>query len=163
MSTNNDNPTKVSIDNLTKELALVFGQLKRVSHVFSPSDDLRPSESNLLVNLTYLCPPGSKGIKVSELSKHLKITSAAVTHVVQSLEQSGYVARAMDSKDRRSILVSATDAGHAFVEEREKDLFDRFQHLREHLGTEDAQQLLRILSKSIKFLSVYQDRYETKP
>lgn len=162
MSADKDKPA-ANIDNLTKELALVFGQLRRVGHVFSPSTDLRPSESNLLVTLTYLCPPGAKGIKVSELAKHLKITSAAVTHVVQSLEQGGYVVRKMDSKDRRSILVSATEAGHAYIEAREKDLFNRFQHLREHLGTEDTEQLVKILSKSIKYLSVYQDHNEAKP
>ena len=151
-----DNIPETNIDNITKELALVFGQLKRVGHVFSPSKDLRQSESNLLVYLTYLCPPGSNGIKVSELSKQLKITSAAVTHVIQSLEHDGYITRTMDASDRRSILVTATDDGHRFVEAREKELFERFQHLREHLGEDDAQQLIRILAKSIKFLSQYE-------
>ncbi|OAB34345.1 transcriptional regulator [Paenibacillus macquariensis subsp. defensor] len=148
-----DNNMNFNNDNLTKELALIFGQLKRVGNVFSPSKELRQSESNLLVYLTYLCPPGTNGIKVSELSKQLKITSSAVTHVIQSLEQTGYITRTMDPSDRRSILVSATDNGHHFVEEREKELFARFQQLREHLGTDDAEQLIRILNKSINFLS----------
>ncbi|MDR0267242.1 MarR family transcriptional regulator [Paenibacillus sp.] len=162
MTTDNNN-TDMNIDNITKELALVFGQLKRVGHIFSPSKDLRQSESNLLVHLTYLCPLGTNGIKVSELSKQLKITSAAVTHVIQSLEQKGYIARTVDPSDRRSILVTATENGHDFVEAREKELFDRFQHLREHLGTDDVRQLIRILTKSIRFLSTYQDRDEAKP
>jgi len=155
MSTD-DNIPESNIDNMTKELALVFGQLKRVGHVFSPSKDLRQSESNLLVYLTYLCPPGSSGIKVSDLSKQLKITSAAVTHVIQALEQNGYITRTMDSSDRRSILVAATEYGHRYVEAREKELFERFQHLREHLGADDAEQLTRILAKSIKFLSQFE-------
>ncbi|MED4531861.1 MarR family winged helix-turn-helix transcriptional regulator [Metabacillus fastidiosus] len=162
MSTDNHNPDK-NIDNLTKELAFVFSQLKRIGHVFSPSKDLRQSESNLLVYLTYLCPPGTNGIKVSELSKQLKITSAAVTHVIQSLEKNGYITRTMDPNDRRSILVSATKNGHNFVEAREKELFERFHHLSEHLGTDDVQQLIRILTKSIRFLSTYQDSDEVKP
>ncbi|OAB43208.1 MarR family winged helix-turn-helix transcriptional regulator [Paenibacillus glacialis] len=152
MSSDNNN-LDLNKDNLTKELALIFGQLKRVGNVFSPSKDLRQSESNLLVYLTYLCPPGSNGIKVSELSKQLKITSSAVTHVIQSLEQTGYITRTMDPGDRRSILVSATDEGHHFVEEREKELFARFQQLREHLGTDDTKQFIRILNKSVSFLS----------
>jgi len=152
MNTTNNN-IDLNNDNLTKELALIFGQLKRVGNVFSPSKELRQSESNLLVYLTYLCPPGTNGIKVSELSKQLKITSSAVTHVIQSLEQTGYITRTMDPSDRRSILVSATHDGHHFVEEREKELFARFQQLREHLGTDDAEQLIRILNKSINFLS----------
>lgn len=159
---NDDNFQGTNIDHLTKELALVFGQLKRVGHVFSPSKELRQSESNLLVYLTYLCPPGSNGIKVSDLSKQLKITSAAVTHVIQSLEQIGYITRTMDASDRRSILVTATEAGHEFVGARETELFERFQHLREHLGADDAEQLIRILAKSIKFLNTYEDSEASK-
>lgn len=159
---NDDNFQGTNIDHLTKELALVFGQLKRVGHVFSPSKELRQSESNLLVYLTYLCPPGSNGIKVSGLSKQLKITSAAVTHVIQSLEQNGYITRTMDASDRRSILVTATEAGHEFVGARETELFERFQHLREHLGADDTEQLIRILAKSIKFLNTYEDSAASK-
>lgn len=162
MSTDN-NYLDMNIDNTTKELALVFGQLRRIGHVFHPSNDLRQSELNLLVNLTYLCPPGTAGIKVSDLSKQLKITSAAVTHVIQSLEKSGYITRTMDPHDRRSIRVSATKHGHDFVEAREKELFERFHHLSEHLGADDAQQLIRILTKSIRFLSTYQQSDEVEP
>lgn len=162
MSTDNNN-LDINIDNKTKELALAFGQLRRVGHVFNPSNGLRQSELNLLVYLTYLCPPGTTGIKVSDLSKQLKITSAAVTHVIQSLEKNGYITRTMDPSDRRSILVSATKDGHDFVEAREKELFERFHHLSEHLGADDAQQLIRILNKSIRFLSTYQNSDEVKP
>ncbi|MBY0596514.1 MarR family winged helix-turn-helix transcriptional regulator [Peribacillus sp. NPDC096622] len=162
MSTDNNN-LDINIDNITKELALAFGQLRRVGHVFNPSNGLRQSELNLLVYLTYLCPPGTTGIKVSDLSKQLKITSAAVTHVIQSLEKNGYITRTMDPSDRRSILLSATKDGHDFVEAREKELFERFHHLSEHLGADDAQQLIRILTKSIRFLSTYQNSDEVKP
>ncbi|MBB4822887.1 DNA-binding MarR family transcriptional regulator [Sporosarcina luteola] len=155
MSPDKNNSDK-KIDTITKELAFSFGQLKRVGHVFKPAKDLRQSEANLLVHLTYICPPGSNGIRVSDLSKQLKITSAAVTHVIQSLEQIGYITRTADPSDRRSILVAATENGHRFVTEREQELFDRFQQLREYLGTDDAQQLIRILNKSTTFLSVYQ-------
>jgi len=154
MSADNNHSDK-NIDAITKELAFTFGQLKRIGHVFSPSKDLRQSESNLLVHLTYLCPPGTTGIKVSELSKQLKITSAAVTHVIQSLEKIGYITRTTDPNDRRSILISATESGHQFVAEREQELFDRFHDLRQHLGTDDTQQLIHILTKSIRFLSSY--------
>ncbi|WP_232699975.1 MarR family winged helix-turn-helix transcriptional regulator [Brevibacillus daliensis] len=157
-----DNNTELDNDNVTKELALVFGQLKRVGNVFIPSKDLRQSETNLLVYLTYLCPPGSNGIKVSELSKQLKITSAAVTHVIHKLEQTGYITRTIAPNDRRSVLVTATETGHKFVKSREQELFDRFQQLREHLGIDDTKQLIRILAKSVQFLSSYQDIHEAK-
>ncbi|MFJ7932501.1 MarR family winged helix-turn-helix transcriptional regulator [Peribacillus sp. NPDC096448] len=161
MNTDNNN-LDINIDNITKELALAFGQLRRVGHVFNPSNGLRQSELNLLVYLTYLCPPGATGIKVSDLSKQMKITSAAVTHVIQPLEKNGYITRTMDPSDRRSILVSATKDGHDFIEAREKELFERFHHLSEHLGADDAQHLIQILNKSIKFLSTYQDSDELK-
>ncbi|MFF0826527.1 MarR family winged helix-turn-helix transcriptional regulator [Brevibacillus sp. NPDC003359] len=162
MSTD-QNSSDVTIDHTTKELALVFGQLKRIGHVFSPSKDLRQSELNLLVHLTYVSPPGTNGIRVSELGKQLKITSAAVTHVIQSLEQQGFITRTVGPKDRRSILVAPTKEGYDFVEAREKELFERFQQLHEHLGTDDAQALIRTLTKSIRFLHTYQDSDESRP
>lgn len=157
------NKSDVTIDPTTKELALVFGQLKRIGHVFTPSKDLRQSELNMLVHLTYVSPPGTNGIKVSDLGKQLKITSAAVTHVIQSLEQQGYLTRTIGPKDRRSVLVAPTQEGYDFVAAREQELFDRFGQLREHLGTDDAGHLIRILSKSIRFLLTYEDSDVTKP
>ncbi|WP_159881788.1 MarR family winged helix-turn-helix transcriptional regulator [Paenibacillus puerhi] len=146
------NSSKPQETDLAKELAQLFGQYKRIGNVFPAFQALKQSESHMLASIVYLCPPGSRGIRVSELSAHLNITSAAVTHLITALERSGYIERAVEPADRRAVLVTATEAGHALVESKEQELLASFRDLRDYLGTEDAQELVRLLSASLRFL-----------
>lgn len=140
-------------DKLARELARAIGQIKRVGTFYSPFKELRQSQLHLLSIIVYMSPPGAKGIKVSELSSHLKITPGAVTHTINSLEENGYIYREADPKDRRVVLVKATQSGENFVELKEQELFTRFQELSLFLGEEDTQQLIRLLSSTVSFLS----------
>jgi DNA-binding MarR family transcriptional regulator len=53
----------------------------------------------------------------SELGDRLQVTRATVTGVVDSLERRGFVRRAANPADRRSLLLELTPAGRAVVQE----------------------------------------------
>lgn len=60
--------------------------------------------------LTVLCQAGP--MRMGELADALHITPASTTRAVTCLVDKGYAKRVKDAGDQRSIVVSATDAGH---------------------------------------------------
>jgi DNA-binding MarR family transcriptional regulator len=54
---------------------------------------------------------------IGELARAAGVSSRNVTGLVDTLERAGMVTRAPDPEDRRSVLVSITDAGAGWVEE----------------------------------------------
>ena len=53
------------------------------------------------------------GIKMSELSRSLMVSNGNVTPIIEKLVQTGMVIRVQPPDDRRSLIVSLSEAGHA--------------------------------------------------
>lgn len=54
--------------------------------------------------------------KLTHLAEKMEVKPSAVTVMIDRLEKMGYVTRTHDTVDRRSVLVTATDAGKAVLE-----------------------------------------------
>src|SRR5215469_7063348 len=50
-------------------------------------------------------------VTVSEISKHLHVTSPSITQLLKSLESRGLIERHIDTSDRRVIVVTLTEQG----------------------------------------------------
>jgi MarR family transcriptional regulator, 2-MHQ and catechol-resistance regulon repressor len=73
---------------------------------------LIPSEFAVLESLYHKGP-----IKLSEIGKHLLLTSGSVTYVVDKLEKQGLVKRVDCPEDRRAIFAHLTDEGRERIEQ----------------------------------------------
>ncbi|MDF2649796.1 MAG: transcriptional regulator, MarR family [Paenibacillus sp.] len=137
---------------IVQELARTFGQLARSSSKSKSFKGLRQSEFTLLTTVSYYTSADSSGIKISELSRALEMTPAGATHLVDALEQAGYLERLSDPADRRIVLVRSTPKGEEQIKETEAHFFDVFKGLAEHLGDQDTKELIRLLRTSLTFL-----------
>ena len=70
-------------------------------------DDVRPAAANVFP----FVPP--EGITVSELAGLARVRKQTMTQAVEQLEQTGYVERRPNPRDRRSRLVCLTDRGRS--------------------------------------------------
>lgn len=61
-----------------------------------------------------------KQMTISELAAILHSLPSAVSRTLRGLEESGYVERTVNKKDRRNTYVELTEAGKAIVEECER-------------------------------------------
>jgi len=86
--------------------------VERMQSLGSHSRALSPGAVDLLLRL---CTSGTAS--VGELARAAGVSSRNVTGLVDTLERAGLVARAPDPDDRRSVLVSSTDDGAAWVAE----------------------------------------------
>lgn len=87
------------------------------------------------------------GVKMSDLARFMRVTTAAMTGIVDRLVKSGYAVRDTEPGDRRIIMIKTTRKGLGLVkkvgEERKKMVMDIFGKL----AAPDRENYLKILMK----------------
>jgi DNA-binding MarR family transcriptional regulator len=138
---------------LGEEIAQTILQFKR----FGPKKDthlgIRQSEFMILSMLVHSPQFKSKGAKITELGVIMKVTPAAVTHMIATLASKEYVERDGDATDRRLVLVKPTEKGKALVETMVMRLVKRCEGMADFLGEKDSRELIRLMNKSFSYLS----------
>ncbi|NYE56690.1 MarR family winged helix-turn-helix transcriptional regulator [Carboxydothermus ferrireducens] len=133
---------------LTEELVRTVIQFKKGDGFHGQRFGIKKSELILLATMREMCGEGIDGVKVSDLSQRLNITPAAVTHMLNSLEEGGYIERIRDAKDRRIVMVRPSAKGKEILEQGKKEILKRFSGLVEYLGEKDTSELIRLLNKA---------------
>lgn len=104
----------------------------RVEQVFA-GHGLRTGEFDVLAALRRAGEPHV--LTPTRLSRSLMLSPAAMTHRLDRLDDAGWVERRLDPENRRSILVSLTDAGRELVD---RAVADHVAHEQRILGPLDA-------------------------
>lgn len=144
--------TKTSLD-LTRDLFQLMKQFPRPKLKQSSIDGLTRSEYELLVMLVMSFDENKKAFTVTEISSILQITPAGVTHLLNPLEDAGYIERLQDPNDRRIVRIGLTEKGTQVAEALILEVQEQLIGLVEHLGEEDSQTLIRLMSKAIEYFA----------
>ncbi|HVN53158.1 MAG TPA: MarR family transcriptional regulator [Anaerolineaceae bacterium] len=142
---------------LAEDLLRTLIQFNRMNIHRSLVGGLKRSEFIFLSTLTHLVQSGAKGVKVSSLSNQMEVTPAAVTHILNAMEETGYVERIADPADRRIVLIRPTETGEELMTTAKSRLFAALEGLVEYLGEEDSQELIRLLAVTMDY---YRERVE---
>jgi DNA-binding MarR family transcriptional regulator len=140
---------------LSHDLFQLMKQFPRPNVKQTSIDGLTRSEYELLVMLVMSVNNDKKAFTPTEISSLLQITPAGVTHLVNPLEEAGYVERLQDKSDRRVVRIGITDKGHQVAETLVAEVQKNLIGLVGYLGEEDSRALIRLLSKSIEFFASY--------
>ena len=92
-------------------------------------------------------------ISVSEISNLLQITPAGVTHLINPLEEKGFVQRLADRSDRRIVRVGLTARGTETADAMLTIIQEQLLGLINHLGEADGETFMRLMSRAIEYLS----------
>lgn len=126
-----------------------FLYLLRVATDLSIALDTCLSKHGLLQGrwwvLILLMREDSKTSTPSMLADKAGVTRATMTGLIDGLEQSGLVARIYTKDDRRSVLISLTDAGQAKLDVVMPDYYRRLRQCMQALDEEKRRQLQQIL------------------
>jgi DNA-binding MarR family transcriptional regulator len=133
-------------ENIAKELATTLLKLKKNSWEADKNKKLRQNEFFVLTILVKRSDAQEKDTKVSDLSVLFGITPAAVTHIVNSLEEKGFLERFADPADRRIVIVRATPKGKEIAKIRYKKIIEKISGLVERLGEKDSNEFIRLLT-----------------
>lgn len=130
--------------------------IKRFPHIkFKQSliNDMSRSEYELLVILRMNLDAEKPAISVSEISSLLQITPAGVTHLINPLEEKGYVQRQAAPSDRRIVRVALTAKGTETADTMLAIIQEQVIGLINYLGKEDAETLMRLMSRALAYVS----------
>jgi DNA-binding MarR family transcriptional regulator len=145
---------------LTCDLFQLMKQFPRPKLKQSSIDGLTRSEYELLVMLVMHLGEANRAFTVTEISNLLQITPAGVTHLINPLEETGYVERRPDPKDRRIVRIGLTNQGTQAAQALISEVQEHLIGLVNRLGEEDSRTLIRLMSKAIEFFTV---QFEAKP
>lgn len=138
---------------IARKLYSSFDQFRRIMKGPPSFTNLKPSEMGLLFHIKNSTHAGPDGVKVSDLSSHMHVTSPSITQLVTNLEERGFVVRTMDREDRRSVNVSITEKGREVTEKAEEHLMGTLEDLVEHLGQEKSLMLSDIMKDVFEYFS----------
>ncbi len=144
-------------DLLAQELAQTFAQFRRLGPPKGSLHGFKSGEFFLLAVLINSIPPGANGLKASELSNRLQVTPAAVTHLINDLEQAGFVERVADPTDRRIVLIRPTTAGLKMMEVANAEFVEGLKGLIEFLGEDDSREFIRLMSAAMTYFKTKMD------
>lgn len=85
--------------------------------------------------------------RMGSISDTLALGAPAVTGLVSRMEAIGLVSRGPDSQDKRSAIVTLTEAGRELAIKADQTLRDINLELAERLGEDDAEMLHALLSR----------------
>ena len=116
-----------SFRQLVYDLSVAGAQLEVArSYLASQLNVSSPRYNIIMVVAQY---QGTKGVSVSEVARHLHVTTAHVGYEVKALELEGWIERIVNPDDRRSTLLKITRDS----EQRVSGLGDELRFVNDHL------------------------------
>jgi len=109
------------------------------------------SEIRVLFCIQKVTKPDTSEMKVSEISKHLHVTSPTITQLLKGLEANGLVERRIDPTDRRAVGITLTKKGEMITQQAAEAFSASFEGLIEYLGEEQSNQLAELLSRVFRY------------
>ena len=123
------------------------------SNIFNGVDtvlsDFNRGEIGVLGYLMFKCAKVSSG----ELSDALKVSTARMSSILNSLESKRFVKRTNDEKDKRKTLVLITNKGKETFINAENELKEHIKYLIRSIGIDDFNEYLRITKKIKNIIS----------
>lgn len=123
---------------------LRLAQVRNYEHFFDRFGeiDLRPGEYSVMWVIA-----ANPGIRQGHLARALSIKPAHMTKVIRRLEELGRLRRTIPDDDRRSVRLTLTEAGAAFVEANKGAFFGVDNYNRHSLTPEETETLAGLLKK----------------
>ena len=144
--------TKKKTMEITRDLFQILKRFSRVRWEQDLYQELKRSECEFLLVLYVNLGVDTKAVTASELSNQLQITPAGVTHLINPLEEAGFIERLQDPSDRRVVLIGLTSKGNEVAASLLVEAHTRLVGLVEHLGERDSENLIQLMSSTIEYL-----------
>jgi DNA-binding MarR family transcriptional regulator len=134
-----------------QKLLSVLTQFKRLGWHQRVIAGCKPSEIRVLFCVKEGTSAGLPDIKVSEISKHLGVTSPTITQLLKGLETQGLIERNIDTVDRRAVGIKLTHKGEMVAQQAGEAFLATMKGLVQYLGEEQSDQLAELLSQVVRY------------
>lgn len=130
-------------------LAAFFRFMHTPWHIV-PAPGLTRTETGILMGIDRSQHHGHP-LRVRDLSKIMRVSSPTATQHLNKLEEQGFVRREQSKDDRREVFIVLTDLGFEELEAHRNALDQNIRDLIQNIGTENAEALQALLTKTSDF------------
>lgn len=88
---------------------------------------------------------GEQRVRMTDVSRFMRITKPAATQAVNRLVERGFVERVSDESDRRVVYIQPTQAGKEFFQRELEIKLGFIDHVVERMGEDNANRLVELL------------------
>lgn len=106
--------------------------------------EIRASHSQVFANL------GMGSVRVTELAERAQVTQQAMGKMLKELERMGYIARDVDSRDKRAREIRLTDKGVQLARDSLEVVDEVQAYYIDKIGAQELEDLEKQLRKAIK-------------
>lgn len=110
--------------------------------------EIRPSHIHVFANL------GMGSVRVTELAARAQVTQQAMGKMLKELERIGYVARDVDTEDKRAREIRLTDKGVKLVADSLEVVDDVKAHYQEKIGARELEDLEQRVRSAVRKLDL---------
>ena len=110
--------------------------------------DIRPSHSAVFANL------GLGAVRVTELAERAQVTQQAMGKMLKELERMGYVARDVDSVDKRAREIRLTERGIQLAADSLEVVEETREYYAGKIGTRELEELESLLREAVRKLEL---------
>lgn len=139
---------------ISQKLLEALLRLKRIHpRNLPPINGLNHSEVVVLFAIKHIINVGQVGVKVSEISKHMRLTMPTITPVINKLMVNGHVQKCTDAEDRRAVRVNLTPKGEEVIIEAKESFTGFLNGLIEYMGEEKVNNFIEYLNEINAYLN----------
>ena len=130
-------------------LTALFRFLKTPWHVVS-APGLSRAETGILITIDRAAHHG-RSLRVSDLSRMMRVSTPTISQQLNNLESQGFVIRSQAKDDKRVVNLTLSDKGREALRQRRSDMELNISRLAEHLGEENTEIFINLLTKTSDF------------
>ena len=134
-------------DATEQKLLRALMQFRRLGWHQHTIEGCKPSEIRMLFGIQKITNSDLATVKVSDIGRHLHVTSPTVTKLLNGLETNGLIERHNDEQDRRSVGVRLTAKGEMVAQQAHDGFTNAMHELVAYLGEAQSEQLADLLCK----------------
>lgn len=135
--------------NLVKKWMQISVRLRKLKNVFSVGSDMHMSEIWVLGKIDHAFRSSGRGVGNTQIQKDLQFTKSAVSQIIDSLVEKGYVDRTPDTQDRRRMCVTITPSGQQALKQLSQAADDLADKVAANMGEEKIQLMFDLLNEFI--------------
>lgn len=142
---------------LMRKWMLMNNRMRKMKSAFSLGCDFHMTELSALSKINRATQSMAGGIGNTEIQEELQITKSAVSQMLDSLSNKGYIERALDPNDRRRMCVSITPRGKQMLTVMSQHANLLAETVAAKMGDEKITQMFALIDE---FMDVFFDAHK---
>jgi len=146
---------------LIRDFSRMAFRLQKIK-LYSLVPNLHGREAYTLLKIGSYLEDANQNCFYEEMQEQLAVTKSAVSQMVSSLEDKGYVMRKIDPVDRRKFVLSVTEKGQGLVDETRDVLNTVIKESITKFGEDNTREFIRLFNLFADTLEEVKENIQNK-